>query len=156
MGKSRCWKSLTPTAAEEAAAAADPDGPSTSGRIQEPHGPQRYLCYFIYRYLDFRIPEVTALASLAGCPPEDIQWEEPHGGNHLSPFWYVTFPSPHVAFTVAKYAVLTRVSCARCSSSRRCGTGRVHCPEHLHLRCMGVAAHGECGCQTNSQQLSHL
>lgn len=35
---------------------------------EAPPGLQRYLCYFIHRYLEFRLPEVEALAQAARPP----------------------------------------------------------------------------------------
>jgi hypothetical protein len=107
MAKSRNYVGRTQPAAE-----LQSDGPSTSGRSDDSFtaGPQKYLCYFLHRYLDFRVAEVNSLASLAGCKPGEVSWEEPFGGDWMSPFWYITLPSPAAAFEIAKKAVLVRVS----------------------------------------------
>ena len=40
--------------------------PSLAHAPSEPGGPW-VLCYFLHRYLDFRVPEVESLAEMAGC-----------------------------------------------------------------------------------------
>lgn len=70
--------------------------------------PQRLLCYFAHRLLDFRVPEINALAELAGCQMEEVKWEPPTAGE-LSPLWYVTLPSHAVAVQIAQRAVLLKV-----------------------------------------------
>ncbi|GAB4813919.1 hypothetical protein N2152v2_000965 [Parachlorella kessleri] len=69
-------------------------------------GLKRYLCYFLHRFLEFRIPEIEALAELATGPllsaaPRDRQpsvlWERPDEGL-ASPFWYAHLPSDAVVF----------------------------------------------------------
>ena len=107
MGKCRNYVGRAQPAAE----GQDEGKPSTSGRSDSfTAGPQRYLCYFLHRYLDFRVAEVNALASLAGCKPGEVIWEEPFGRDWMSPFWYITLPNPAAAFEIGKKAVLVRVS----------------------------------------------
>ena len=57
----------------------------------------KYLCYFIHRHLDFRLPELESLAQLAGYH-EPLNWSQPPGGHHKdSPFYYVDLPNDDVA-----------------------------------------------------------
>lgn len=69
---------------------------------------QHYLCYFLHRLLDFRIPEVESLAQGAGCHPQDVQWKAPVGGDAWSPFWYLKLPSEAVAQRIASRSLLVR------------------------------------------------
>lgn len=62
----------------------------------------------MHRLLDFRIPELQALADMFGVP--DVQWEAPFAGNQASPFWYVHLPHEQVAQQIVDRAVLIRVS----------------------------------------------
>jgi type II secretory pathway pseudopilin PulG len=71
---------------------------------------KRYLCYFLHRLLDFRVPELAALADMYGVP--DVRCEAPAGQNGaVCPFWYVHLPNDQVAAQIVARAVLTRVSC---------------------------------------------
>ena len=79
---------------------------------------QRYMCYFLHRLLNFRVPELRAIADMYGV--KDVLWELPHCGNEVSPFWYVHLPSERVARQIVDRAVLIRVSKPAVSSSSRC------------------------------------
>lgn len=68
---------------------------------------QRYMCYFLHRLLNFRLPELTALADMYGV--KDVHWELPHCGNEVSPFWYVHLPNERIAHKIVERAVLLRV-----------------------------------------------
>jgi tRNA (guanine10-N2)-methyltransferase len=46
-----------------------------------------FLSYFVHRLLDFRLPDVEAVAEMVGCPPSSMKWQRPHGNEDLSPFW---------------------------------------------------------------------
>eukprot|EP00879_Flechtneria_rotunda_P020053 GHRR01021085.1.p1 GENE.GHRR01021085.1~~GHRR01021085.1.p1 ORF type:complete len:127 (+),score=30.37 GHRR01021085.1:708-1088(+) len=120
MGKTRASLTSGPRAAVlvaepvTAIEADAPSQPSTSGRPFQDSSTRtttRYLCYFLHRLLDFRIPELKALAGMSGV--DDLQWEAPVGGNEVSPFWYVHLPSEAVARQIVNRAVLIRVS--RCA-----------------------------------------
>jgi hypothetical protein len=96
--------------APEPSPAVSLDDPSTSGRVSHHSGTSsssRYLCYFVHRLLDFRIPELIALAEMYGV--EGLQWEPPVGGHKVSPFWYVRLPSEHMAQQIVGRSVLIRV-----------------------------------------------
>lgn len=77
-----------------------------------------YLCYFMHRLLDFRQPEVKALASIAGCHAQTnsdtFGFEKPFGDSKLSPFWYLRLPSEHVAVSILQRSLLVKVSSASC------------------------------------------
>lgn len=75
--------------------------PSTSGR--------EYLLQMVHRLLDFRRPELEALASLEGCRPNQVSWRRPHCNVEHSPFWYIRLPSEEVAKAVSKRMILTKV-----------------------------------------------
>jgi hypothetical protein len=89
---------------------------STSGSSFRP----KYLLVFPHRLLDFRLPELEAVAQVAGCKPGEMQLLEPFGGERLSPFWYMTVPSEDIARRIAERAVLLRVS----SAGRQAGAWR--------------------------------
>ncbi|KAG9151847.1 hypothetical protein Leryth_002115 [Lithospermum erythrorhizon] len=61
-----------------------------------------YLCVFFHRLLDYRRPEVEALADLFGafedCP---LEWKLPQNYHFDSPFHFVNLPSEDVARNVA-------------------------------------------------------
>mgnify|MGYP003591140333 CR=1 FL=1 len=105
----------------------EPSQASTSSRehleqcyaaSSSPGTTQRYMCYFLHRLLNFRVPELRALADMYGV--KDVLWELPHCGNEVSPFWYVHLPSERVARQIVDRAVLIRVSKPAVSSSSRC------------------------------------
>ena len=64
----------------------------------------RLLCYFRHRWLDFRVPEIEALAGQEVSP----QWRLPVGGNVLSPFWYLTLPDLELAQCIASRSLLLK------------------------------------------------
>ncbi|GMH33774.1 hypothetical protein BSKO_01608 [Bryopsis sp. KO-2023] len=76
-------------------------------RLATPPQENEYLCYFLHRWLDFRIPDVESAAELAGCGSE-LAWSLPYGGNYQSPFWYVHLPSAEAAEQVAKRTLMAR------------------------------------------------
>lgn len=119
MGKTRGTLSCrTNTAVLDSSSASDESTqPSTSGRdhLEQCYAATsntgtstRYLCYFLHRLLNFRVPELTALADMFGV--KDVRWEPPHCGNEVSPFWYVHLPSERAAHQIVNRAVLIRVS----------------------------------------------
>lgn len=91
-------------------------------------GRRRYLCYFLHRHLEFRLPEVESLARLAaewqggaaasssgasgscsgGSPSPAVVWEKPFGDRPESPFWYAHLPSEEAARAVAARSVLAK------------------------------------------------
>jgi hypothetical protein len=78
---------------------------------------KRYLCYFLHRLLDLRVPELVALADMYGVP--DVRCEAPAGPNgDVCPFWYVHLPNDQVAAQIVARAVLTRVSCCCCLDAK--------------------------------------
>lgn len=77
----------------------------------------RLLCYFVHRWLDFRVPEIEALASLFGITK--LVWSLPSGGSPLSPFWYLTLPSLDVLKQISNRSLLTKVCFSDDSSSFR-------------------------------------
>ncbi len=46
-----------------------------------------YLCYFIHRLLDFRLPDVESVAEAVGCGVDSVKWRMPYGNEEMSPFW---------------------------------------------------------------------
>lgn len=73
----------------------------------------RFLCYFMHRLLDFRQPEVEALADMAGCCLEadtgNFGFERPFGGSQLSPFWYLRLPDETFAVSILQRSLLVKV-----------------------------------------------
>jgi hypothetical protein len=121
---------------------------------------KRYLCYFLHRLLDFRVPELVALADMYGVP--DVRCEAPAGPNgDVCPFWYVHLPNDQVAAQIVARAVLTRVSCCCCLDA---GFACVHaCTGQLRSGVMscfeGSGAIGRTGLLLQSQSgvwLAHL
>jgi hypothetical protein len=98
--------------------------PSSSSSLQETSASsstttKRYLCYFLHRLLDFRVPELTALADMYGVP--DVRCEAPAGEHgEVCPFWYVHLPNEQVAAQIVARAVLIRVSGCCTSSVQSC------------------------------------
>lgn len=68
---------------------------------------RKYLAYFLHRHLAFRMPEVEALAAMHGV--EDLQWQLPHSGNPMTPFWHVWLADDGVARHIASRTVLLKV-----------------------------------------------
>ncbi len=72
--------------------------------------PGWYLCYFLHRLLDFRIPDVESVLEMLGLSlDQQVKWRLPCGGEHYSPFWYIRLPSEEVVRQLADRAMLTRV-----------------------------------------------
>ena len=71
---------------------------------------RKYLAYFLHRHLAFRLPEVEALAAMHGV--RQLQWELPHNGNPLAPFWHVWLPDDGTAEQIAGRTVLLKVTSA--------------------------------------------
>lgn len=79
-------------------------------------GRHRYLCYFLHRYLAFRLPEVQALAEIAnnGSPidAEDglpiLVWENSYGNIDASPFWYIHVRSEDIVRFIAQRSMLLK------------------------------------------------
>ncbi|XP_024539201.1 tRNA (guanine(10)-N2)-methyltransferase homolog isoform X1 [Selaginella moellendorffii] len=66
-----------------------------------------YLCYFLHRLLDYRIPEVESLAKLFGCSGK-LQWRQAPNHHPDSPFYFVRLPSEDMARSIAKRSVLVK------------------------------------------------
>ena len=66
---------------------------------------RKYLCYFLHRLLDFRAPELEALASLAGVPmrltPPDLRPD-------INAFWTCHLPSDEAARQLAERSMLLK------------------------------------------------
>lgn len=77
-------------------------------KLGDPSQGKPYLCYYLHRWLEFRVPDVESAAKLAG-HGEDISWGLPYGGNVQSPFWYVYLPSDQAAKEVAERSLLMKV-----------------------------------------------
>mmetsp|Transcript_40151 Transcript_40151/g.89077 ORF Transcript_40151/g.89077 Transcript_40151/m.89077 type:complete len:494 (+) Transcript_40151:82-1563(+) len=67
-----------------------------------------YLCHFVLRFLNFRLPDVESVAEMFGCSIDQLCWRRPYGNDPLSPFWYLKLPSEEVARKVADRSMLTR------------------------------------------------
>ncbi|KAJ7547194.1 hypothetical protein O6H91_08G073900 [Diphasiastrum complanatum] len=72
-----------------------------------------YLCYFLHRLLDYRLPEVESLAKLFGCfDGEDgahhLQWKQPPHHHLDSPFYFVSLPSEEIARSIAHRSLLVK------------------------------------------------
>jgi hypothetical protein len=59
-----------------------------------------FLCYFYHRLLDYRRPEVAALAKLFGGDAE-LQWKLPLNHHEDSPFHFIWLPSEEIASKIA-------------------------------------------------------
>lgn len=68
---------------------------------------RKYLAYFLHRHLAFRMPEVEALAAMHGA--EGLNWQLPHSGNPMTPFWHVWLADDGVARHIASRTVLLKV-----------------------------------------------
>lgn len=75
-----------------------------------------YLCHFLHRHLDFRRSDLESAAALLGYGP--LQWQEPPGGNPLSPFWRVWLPDDEAARHIMQRSMLLKVVC--CSMQQPC------------------------------------
>ncbi|KAF8404389.1 hypothetical protein HHK36_009272 [Tetracentron sinense] len=74
-----------------------------------------YLCVFFHRLLDYRRPEVEALAELFGAFGEEngdikrsLEWRLPEHHHHDSPFHFVDLPSDDVARRIANRSILVK------------------------------------------------
>ena len=72
-----------------------------------------YLCVFFHRLLDYRKPEVEALAELFGAFPDHnngdtriLQWKLPDNFHNDCPFHFVNLPSEEIACKIAKRSEL--------------------------------------------------
>lgn len=73
-----------------------------------------YLCYFLHRLLDYRLPEIEALAKLHGYSDGDkvgqgLQWKQAPDHHPDSPFYYVNLPNEGIARKVATQSKLASV-----------------------------------------------
>ena len=86
--------------------------PHNNGASEQPaEGPadtadsRQYLCYFLHRMLDFRVPELESLASLASIPtrlvPPDLRPD-------INAFWTCVLPSDDAARRLAKRSMLLK------------------------------------------------
>uniref|UniRef100_A0A0D6R2X9 tRNA (guanine(10)-N(2))-methyltransferase n=1 Tax=Araucaria cunninghamii TaxID=56994 RepID=A0A0D6R2X9_ARACU len=66
-----------------------------------------YLCYFYHRLLDYRRPEVEALAKLFGGLAQ-LDWKLPSNHHQDSPFHFVWLPSEKVALQIATRSILVK------------------------------------------------
>eukprot|EP01018_Ginkgo_biloba_P019233 Gb_06194 [translate_table: standard] len=66
-----------------------------------------YLCYFFHRLLDYRRPEVEALAKLFGVG-EQLQWKLPQNHHPDSPFHFIWLPSEQIATNIANRSILVK------------------------------------------------
>ncbi|KAJ4953716.1 hypothetical protein NE237_030548 [Protea cynaroides] len=75
-----------------------------------------YLCVFYHRLLDYRRPEVEALAELFGAFGEDgdnsprrsLEWKLPKNHHSDSPFHLVNLPSEDIARKIANRSILVK------------------------------------------------
>lgn len=73
-----------------------------------------YMCVFFHRLLDYRKPEVEALAQLFGAFADDnngdshsVQWKLPDNFHPDNPFHFVNIPSEDIARDIAKRSELS-------------------------------------------------
>ncbi|KDP27355.1 hypothetical protein JCGZ_20179 [Jatropha curcas] len=66
-----------------------------------------YLCVFYHRLLDYRKPEVEALAELFG-GSEALEWKLPQHHHPDSPFHFVNLPNEDVARNIANRSILVK------------------------------------------------
>ncbi|XP_062520857.1 tRNA (guanine(10)-N2)-methyltransferase homolog isoform X2 [Corticium candelabrum] len=69
---------------------------------------RRYLCYYAHDHLDFRLPELNAVASLAGINTLTVVDEYDHRECKLSPFFLVDLPSEACAVNMAARSILMK------------------------------------------------
>ncbi|GMH13220.1 hypothetical protein Nepgr_015061 [Nepenthes gracilis] len=72
-----------------------------------------YLCVFYHRLLDYRKPEVQALAELFGAFGDDdksrsLEWRLPKEYHPDSPFHFVNLPSEDIARNIANRSILVK------------------------------------------------
>ena len=68
-------------------------------------GLRKYLCYFLHRLLDFRAPELDALASMAGI---HMQLVPPDLRPDINAFWTCSLPSDDAARQLAQRSMLLK------------------------------------------------
>ena len=78
-------------------------------------GKMWYLCYFLHRLLDYRLPEIEALAKLHGNGDEakvgqGLQWKQAPGHHPDTPFYYVNLPNEDIARKIATQSKFPFVS----------------------------------------------
>lgn len=104
----RCAAAALPPAARGSAA---PRTPRACARARAVHQP---LCPVPAR-------QVESLASLEGCPMEQLVWREPPSTEPIMvPAWHISLPSDQVACRIASRSMLTKV--------------RGHCKRPAHVR----------------------
>ena len=64
-----------------------------------------FQCVFYHRLLDFRKPEVEALAELFG-EDESLQWRLPEHHHNDTPFHFVQLSSEEIAQNIAKRSMI--------------------------------------------------
>lgn len=69
--------------------------------------PLEVLCYFLHRYLSFRLQEVESLAVAAGYG-RGLSWTPPEGGSEDSPFWRLALPCEAAAAAICARSVLVK------------------------------------------------
>ncbi|XP_021713615.1 tRNA (guanine(10)-N2)-methyltransferase homolog [Chenopodium quinoa] len=74
-----------------------------------------YMCVFFHRLLDYRKPEVEALAELFGAFAQDnngeihsLEWKLPKNFHPDNPFHFVNIPSEDIARNIAKRSILVK------------------------------------------------
>ncbi|KAH7288294.1 hypothetical protein KP509_31G020800 [Ceratopteris richardii] len=71
-----------------------------------------YLCYFLHRLLEYRLPEVESLAKiyLEGDPAalKEVRWKQPPNCHSDSPFYYINLPSEDIARFIASRSILVK------------------------------------------------
>lgn len=71
-----------------------------------------YLCYFLHRLLDYRLPEVEALAKLFlkedPTASYEVRWKIPQHHHPDSPFYFVDLPSEDIARSIASRSFLVK------------------------------------------------
>ena len=65
------------------------------------------MCHFLHRYLDFRLPEMDAIAERVGLEGQ-LQWRLPDGDVADSPFWRLRLPSFDAAAQLARHSLLCK------------------------------------------------
>jgi tRNA G10 N-methylase Trm11 len=68
----------------------------------------KYLCFFMHRLLEFRVPELIAVAEMHGLTAESLRMEWCTPFREKGTFMWIELPSVEVAVSVANRAVLLR------------------------------------------------
>eukprot|EP00955_Chlamydomonas_euryale_P052525 355182-Chlamydomonas_euryale.AAC.6 len=155
-----------PSSPAAASVSSTPPAPALRAALL-PHGDPRtaaspgdpwYLCYFIHRLLDFRLPDVEAVAETCGAAAPTLTWRMPFGDEPMSPFYYLRVPGGDaVVEGIARRTTLARVSAQgrqgrvipRHATSRRTHTRactharvRMHAHAHTHVNiCVQLNVH---------------